>query len=165
MKRRGVSALQLMQHAQSVPEVLRAGPYARAVLHGGTYAPCLGGTVSFYPWARGTLVKAEVVNLPAEDTGPFFGFHIHEQGCCEQDFTCAGGHFNPTGQQHPFHAGDLPVLLSNHGYAYMTVYTDRFRPCDVIGRSVIIHQMPDDYRSQPAGDSGNRIGCGVILRC
>lgn len=165
MKRRGVSALQLMQHAQSVPEVLRAGPYARAVLHGGTYAPCLGGTVSFYPWARGTLVKAEVVNLPAEDTGPFFGFHIHERGCCEKDFSCAGGHFNPTGQQHPFHAGDLPVLLSNHGYAYMTVYTDRFRPCDVIGRSVIIHQMPDDYRSQPAGDSGNRIGCGVILRC
>ena len=65
-------------------------------VHGGTYAPCLRGFVSFYPWARGTLVKAEVVNLPAEDTGPFFGLHIHEQGCCEKDFTCAGGHFNPT---------------------------------------------------------------------
>ena len=47
----------------------------------------------------------------------------------------------------------------------MTVYTDRFRPCDVTGRSVIIHQMPDDYRSQPAGDSGERIGCGIILKC
>lgn len=155
----------MQMQGQSVSEILRAGPYARAVVHGGTYAPCLGGTVGFYPWARGTLVKAEMINLPEEAAGPFFGFHIHENGCCEKDFTCAGGHFNPEGREHPFHAGDLPVLLSNQGYAFLVTYTQRFRPCDVVGRSVVIHQMPDDYRTQPAGDSGERIGCGVILKC
>lgn len=162
----------MQMQGQSVSCVLRTQPYAQAVLHGSTYAPFLRGTVSFYPWARGTLVKAEVANLPpdapktekAPQTGPF-GFHIHERGCCAGDFSCAGGHYNPEGKLHPFHAGDLPVLFSNHGYAYMVVYTDRFRPGDVIGRSVVIHRSPDDFRTQPAGDSGDRIGCGVILKC
>lgn len=98
--------------------------------------------------------------------GPF-GFHIHEGGTCgvttgDQPFQSAGGHFNPTNSYHPQHAGDLPVLFSNGGSAWMAVYTDRFRPADVVGRTVIIHQNPDDFRTQPSGNSGARIACGVI---
>lgn len=80
------------------------------------------------------------------------------------DFADAGGHFNPTGQKHPMHAGDLPQLLSAGGKAYLAVLTDRFSIRDVIGRSVIIHEQPDDFHTQPAGDSGARIGCGVIVK-
>lgn len=71
IKQKGVVPIHMMVQGQSMSEILRTCPYARAAVHGGTYAPCLRGFVSFYPWARGTLVKAEVVNLPAEDTGPF----------------------------------------------------------------------------------------------
>ncbi len=63
---------------------------------------------------------------------------------------------------HGNHAGDFPVLFSNDGYAEMTFFTNRFKPWEVIGKSVIIHQNPDDYRSQPSGNSGKRLACGVI---
>lgn len=63
---------------------------------------------------------------------------------------------------HGNHAGDFPVLFSNNGYARMSFFTDKFRVRDIIGRSVMIHENPDDYRSQPPGDSGKRIACGVI---
>jgi len=97
----------------------------------------------------------------------YFGFHIHEYGICEitdpmDPFSSAGGHYNPTDQPHGNHAGDLPVLFSNDGYARMSVFTSKFKPRDIIGRSIIIHQNPDDYRSQPAGNAGKRIGCGLI---
>jgi DNA invertase Pin-like site-specific DNA recombinase len=65
-------------------------------------------------------------------------------------------------QPHGNHAGDFPVLFSNNGYTYMKFFTDKFKPGDVIGRAVIIHENPDDYRTQPSGNSGKRIACGVI---
>lgn len=156
-------------------EGIISGPVqAQATLHGSALAPTLTGTVQFYPAEQGTLVVARVENLPEHTpavldkppVGPF-GFHIHEGPTCGVDmgqeaFPGAGGHFNPTNQYHPQHAGDLPVLFSNHGFAWMAVYTARFTPAQVIGRTVIVHQSPDDYRSQPAGNSGARIGCGVI---
>ena len=158
-----------------------ASPYMpqgeiRAVLKGSALAPSLTGVTHFYPAKNGTLVVAEVEGLPEHlpavldkpPVGPF-GFHIHEGGTCgvaagEDAFKSAGGHYNPTKQYHPEHAGDLPVLFSNHGYAWMAVYTDRFKPADVVGRTVMIHQNPDDFRSQPSGNSGARIACGVIER-
>ena len=149
-------------------------PSARAEISGGPLAPSITGTVNFYPVYNGTLVVAEVYNLPktvAPSNGmpPVnpFGFHIHEGNTCEtgnpsEPFQAAGGHYNPTNAPHPLHAGDMPVLFGNDGYAFLAFYTDRFKPAKVIGRTVIIHQNPDDYRSQPAGDAGKRLACGVI---
>lgn len=70
--------------------------------------------------------------------------------------------YNEDTLPHGNHIGDFPVLFSNNGYARMSFFTDKFKPEDIIGRSVIIHQNPDDYRTQPAGNSGKRIACGVI---
>src|SRR5699024_910818 len=122
----------------------------------------------------GTEGFVEVWGLPLyepayndeDPIGPL-GFHIHQYGLCQiQDpmdpYESAGGHWNPTDQPHGNHAGDFPVLFSNNGYARMSFFTDKFKPADIIGRSVIIHQNPEDYRTQPSGDSGSRIACGVI---
>ena len=79
-------------------------------------------------------------------------------------FELTKGHYNPTNEPHPFHAGDLPSLFSNNGYSYMVVYTNRFKPVDVVGKTVVIHQNPDDYRTQPAGNTGTKIACGEIKR-
>lgn len=74
----------------------------------------------------------------------------------------ADGHYNPNHTEHPNHAGDLPPLLSNNGYAFLGFYTNRFHPEDVIGRTIIIHVNPDDFVSQPSGNAGEMIACGVI---
>ena len=138
-------------------------PAAQARLQGDRAHPDVHGEVLFYPYRGGTLLFARVSGLPGDG---FFGFHIHEYGdCCtggDVPFYCAGGHYNPDSAVHPYHAGDLPVLLSNAGQALAAVYTGRFSPPDVLGRSVVLHGHPDDYHSQPAGDSGERIACGVI---
>lgn len=146
---------------------------AYASLKGSIYAPNLTGDVYFFEVENGTEVFVEVWGLPlyqpgngANPIGPL-GFHIHQYGVCEitdpmDPYLSAGAHYNPDNQPHGNHAGDFPVLFSNNGYARMSFFTDRFRPRDIIGRSVLIHQNPDDYRTQPSGDSGKRIGCGVI---
>jgi Cu-Zn family superoxide dismutase len=148
---------------------------AVAELQGGPLAPELSGTVWFIPVHGGTEVVVEVAGLPPyqpaqADRPPIgpHGFHIHENGDCtvgdpENPFLAAGEHYNPTDQPHGNHAGDLPILFSNYGFAKMQVFTSAFRPEDVIGRSVIIHLYPDDYRTQPAGNSGPRLACGVIV--
>lgn len=95
-----------------------------------------------------------------------FGFHIHEGGCCrgnESDpFADTLSHYNPQGCEHPAHAGDLPPLFGNRGCAFSAFLTDRFTVEEIIGRTVVIHDMPDDFTTQPSGDSGSKIGCGVI---
>ena len=79
-----------------------------------------------------------------------------------QAFPNTGNHYNPDNVPHPEHAGDLPPLLSNNGYAWMSFYTGRIDPNEVIGRSLVIHSMRDDFSSQPSGNSGDKIACGVI---
>jgi len=156
--------------------ILSRTPDAQAEITGGPLAPNVRGTVSFYEVQGGSLVVAEVYNLPkmtapegnSPPVGPF-GFHIHEGTSCEigtstDPFQKAGGHFNPTNMPHPLHAGDMPVLFANdNGYAYLAFFTDRFTPKEVVERTVIIHQNPDDFRSQPAGNAGKRLACGVIM--
>ena len=71
-------------------------------------------------------------------------------------------HYNPNNCLHPYHAGDLPPLLENQGYAYMRVLVDKFKISDIIGKTVIIHDSPDDFNTQPSGNSGKKIACGVI---
>lgn len=124
----------------------------------------LRGTVKFYPVDCGTLIVAEITGLPESDTG-FFAFHIHEgNDCGGAGFADTKGHYNPMEQVHPRHGGDLPPLLSEHGRALLAVETRRFNVWEVIGRTVVIHSGPDDFHSQPAGNPGTKIGCGVIRR-
>ncbi len=160
----GQEANFMLDQPVRMPRVLIEGqPTARALLHGDSAHPDLAGEVLFYPYQAGSLLLVRVSGLPKDG---FFGFHIHQHGdCCEGGdvpFHCAGGHYNPLETTHPNHAGDLPVLLSDGGRAYTIFYTGRFHPDEIIGCGVIIHDRPDDYRSQPAGDSGNRIACGKI---
>lgn len=153
-----------MAYAVPLPGVLLAGnPTAQALLSGSDAHPSLMGEVLLYPFQSGSLLLARVTGLPPRG---FFGFHIHSLGNCQTGgdipFHCAGDHYNPDGGQHPDHAGDLPPLLSAGGQAYQFFYTDRFQPHQVVGRSVVIHALPDDFHSQPAGNSGPRIACGTI---
>lgn len=147
---------------------------AAARITGGPLAPNLTGIVYFLDIPGGTQVCVEVKGLPQYQpsvgvkppVGPH-GFHIHENGSCEvgdpgEPFKAAGSHWNPTNQPHGNHAGDFPVLFSNNGIAAMCFFTNKFKVKDVVGKAVIIHESPDDYRSQPAGDAGRRLACGII---
>lgn len=138
--------------------------YAVAHLRGGREYPQIRGTVTFRQRQDGVLVEAAVSGLPKTETG-FFGFHIHQGGDCGGEaFGDSGGHFNPGKTGHPNHAGDLPPLLGDFGRARMAVLTGRFHVEEVIGRTVVLHEAPDDFHTQPSGDSGRKIACGVIRR-
>ncbi|SHI44129.1 superoxide dismutase family protein [Lutispora thermophila] len=147
---------------------------ASAIIRGGPLAPALSGMVYFTDVQGGVQVCVSVRGLPnykpamgnEAPIGPH-GFHIHLYGNCEigdpdDPFKAAGDHWNPDNQPHGNHAGDFPVVFSNHGRALMCFFTDRFKVRDIIGKSVIIHQSPDDYRSQPSGNAGKRLACGII---
>ena len=146
------------------------------------------GTVEFLERDGGVEASAQFSGL---EPG-FYGFHIHGSGTCETDsaapddpedtgdFLSAGGHLNPTGADHPDHAGDLPQLLvTDSGDAELTFLTDRFTLADLTdgdGAAVIIHSDPDNYANVPGryatdgvdedttstGDAGDRLACGVI---
>lgn len=104
------------------------------------------------------------------------GFHIHEKGdCSAPDASSAGGHFNPTNQPHgnpkaegARHFGDMMNLRSDaKGVAKVNVFLDRAtlhtsEPTNLVGKAIVVHQKPDDYTSQPSGNSGDRVACGVI---
>lgn len=149
---------------------------AFAVVNGSPQYKNIRGIIFFNASPGGTWVDVEMSGLPKyqqgtegnSQVGPF-GFHIHEGGDCtvgenDMPFMGAMGHYNPDNQPHGNHAGDFPVLFSNNGYSRMSFFTDRFKPEDIIGRTVIVHLSPDDYRTQPAGNSGKRIACGIIRR-
>lgn len=136
---------------------------AMARVSGGNANPQLTGTVEFREVRGGVEVTARVMGLPQNNSG-FFALHVHEGGSCGgAAFAETGTHFNPTMAPHPRHAGDLPPLLSAGGRAYLSVLTDRFSVSDVVGRTIVIHAGPDDFRTQPAGNSGAKIACGVIM--
>lgn len=151
-------------------------PAAIAYIKGGPLRPQISGTIQFFDIQGGTRVCVEVNGLPpyqqaANGQSPIgpHGFHIHEFGNCEvgdpqNPFQASGEHWNPTNQPHGNHAGDFPVLFSNRGYSNMCFITEAFKPSQVIGKSIIIHLNPDDYRTQPAGNSGKRLACGVIQK-
>lgn len=141
---------------------------AQAQIKGSKAYASVHGKVLFFPARKGTLVMAEVFGLPQQpecDPG-FFALHIHEGSQCTgtsaDPFANVGGHWNPGNCPHPAHAGDLPPLLSNAGYAWFACYTERFEPEQVIGRTVIVHRKPDYFTTQPSGNSGEKIACGQI---
>jgi len=146
-----------------------AEPEATAALEGSPEYPNIRGTVLFYRTLRGVLVVAEVFRLPYTP-GPcasaVYGFHIHEGGSCtgneEDPLADTGGHFNPKNCPHPYHAGDMPPLFGNNGYAWSAFVTNRFLIDEVRGRTVVVHAQPDDFTTQPSGNAGQKIACGVI---
>lgn len=147
----------------------RHGLTAIAKISGSDAYPGIHGCVRFNQMHNGVLVTAEICGLPSDsDHGNgIYAFHIHSGNrCCgnsEDPFADADGHYDPAGRRHPYHAGDLPPLFGNHGYAYMSVLTDRFSVDEIIGHVVIIHRNIDDFTTQPSGNAGAKIACGKIL--
>ena len=160
--------LQCFQNMSAL-SALRAKPAASASIKGDAAHAKLHGTVNFFPYRSGTIVLAQLWGLPYDSepcASNIYAMHIHAGSDCTGDmnmtFSTAGGHYNPTDCPHPAHAGDLPPLFGNRGYAWQGCYTERFTPGEVIGKTVIIHGQRDDFTTQPAGDAGARLGCGVI---
>ena len=154
--------------------VLRQKPSLVARLAGAPEYADIRGLVRFYNTPAGVLVAAEVYHLPNEpetDGQGVFAFHIHEGGPCEQPhapeasgeaFSLVGTHYNPKQRPHPYHAGDMPPLFSNNGYAFQIFLTNRFTLGEIKGRTVIIHKNPDDFTTQPSGGAGEKLACGDI---
>jgi len=141
-----------------------------------TLAPTAGntaaGSVTFTQNGDKVTVNAKLTGLAPGG----HGFHIHEKGdCSAPDAMSAGGHFNPGGKQHgapdaaDHHAGDMPMLQADaSGNATLTA--DLAGPgidsgvADIVGKAVVVHKDPDDYKTQPTGNSGARVACGVIKK-
>lgn len=143
---------------------------AEAVLNA-TQGNAVSGVVSFTQAGDKVRVVAEVQGL----SPGMHGFHIHDKGdCSAPDGTSAGGHFNPAGRSHgnpdhaEHHAGDMPQLVAGaNGTARLTAYLDGVLIAEgasgIVGRGVIVHAAPDDFKTQPTGNSGARQACGVVL--
>ena len=129
------------------------------------------GTVTFAQ--RGDRVRVSV-DLTGLKPHAEHGFHVHEKGDCSSgDGMSAGGHFNPAGAPHGHyagaqrHAGDMPnVRADAQGNARTTFETGGIGigrgAADIVGKGLIVHRDPDDYKSQPAGNAGPRLACAVI---
>jgi Cu-Zn family superoxide dismutase len=129
----------------------------------------VSGTITFTQTDKGVKVVADVQGLSQGK----HGFHIHEFGdCSSADGTSAGGHFNPDAKQHgsPMsmtrHMGDMGNLEADESGKAHLEYVDTVikltGPNSIIGKSIIVHKGEDDLKSQPAGNAGPRVACGVI---
>ena len=152
--------------------VLMHKPNTYAIIKGSEKYPNISGIVRFYQLRNGVLVAAEINGLPYSDSickNQIYGFHIHSGNKCEGDmtdpFSEAMTHYNPNNCLHPFHAGDLPPLFGSRGYAFSVFLTDRFLLSEVTGKTVIIHENSDDFTSQPSGNAGEKLACGVVKSC
>jgi len=159
--------------ATSPPAVDDRAAARASVLLVATAGNTANGTLDVIADGNGVRIRGELHGL---DVNSEHGFHIHEFGdCTAEDASSAGGHFNPHGLAHgrpgegEHHAGDLFNLRSDgSGNASVDALASGVglrsgAADDVIGKAVVVHKKADDYVSQPAGDSGPRIACGVIL--
>lgn len=149
-----------------------AGPMAAAKLEA-TRGNSANGKVMFHQMGERVMMHARVQGL---NPGQEHGFHIHEMGDCSSgDGMGTGGHFNPGGKPHGSHgqadrhAGDLPSLKADaQGRAEVKVLLEGVAvgssAADIVGKGLIVHAMPDDFTTQPTGNSGARIACAVITR-
>lgn len=145
-------------------------PNAVAKLQGSSEHPKLQAVVEFFQMKDGVLVSVHASGLPTSDDvckKPIFAMHIHGGGSCSgnatDSFAGAMTHYNPDNCAHPYHAGDMPPIFGVNGDAFSMFFTDRFSVKEVIGKSVIIHSNPDDFTTQPSGNSGEKIACGIIV--
>jgi superoxide dismutase, Cu-Zn family len=127
------------------------------------------GKIFFIPDPGGVRVVGEVTGLTPGD----HGFHIHEKGdCSAPDATSAGGHYNPSQSQHGAptdmarHAGDFGNIVADNSGVAKFAHVDKVikldGPNSIIGKAVIVHGKADDLKSQPAGNAGPRVACGVV---
>ncbi len=132
------------------------------------------GQVQLVQLPHGVLLKMSLKGMPAGERA----FHIHAVGKCDPPFTSAGPHFNPAGHKHGLeakegaHAGDMPNLhIPSNGELVIEVLNPMVTLAkgqsnslfDADGSALVIHAGPDDYKSDPAGNAGDRIACGVIM--
>lgn len=171
MKATPLLVLSLAAAISACSSTQSAGPRADAGLQARSGSN-VAGSVSFTQVGDKLLVEASITGLtPGEH-----GFHVHESGdCSAADASSAKGHFNPGAKTHGHHggnerhAGDLPNLVAGaDGHATYRAEVGGLSLSDattgIIGRSIVVHADPDDYKSQPAGNSGKRIACGSIAR-
>lgn len=132
----------------------------------------VSGRLTLMPMNDGVHLQGEIGGLAP---GSIHAIHIHENGdCSAADASSAGGHFNPSGEAHgkvgtaPHHAGDMNNIVANaEGVASVDVHASGpvlggGAANDAVGRAVVVHADPDDYTSQPSGNAGARVACGVI---
>src|SRR5579864_8301202 len=150
-----------------------AAASAQAVLQPAKDTPGFSGRVTFYQAGSQVRVVADVTGVSPPGN---HGFHVHENGKCERDpgkdFATAGGHFNPAGTPHAcpdassHHAGDLGnIVINADGTGHLDVTTSALSlsgATSVVGRAMILHAAPDDCTTQPTGNAGGRLACGVI---
>lgn len=136
---------------------------AKAYILGSKDYPKIKGTVDFKQTNFGVLVTANIYGLPKSGnkcTNRFFGFHIHEGSSCTGNkndyFFNTKQHLNLNNCPHPFHTGDLPPLIENNGYAYMSVLINKFTINDIVGKTIVIHDMPDNFTTQPSRKFRNK---------
>lgn len=138
---------------------------AVAEIKGGKIYPNIYGYVSFCEVKEGVLVSIDIKGLTHENG--VFGFHIHNGYSCtgnnDDEFANSGTHLDFDNNNHPYHSGDFPTLFGNNGTAHMTFITNRFTVNDIIGHVIVIHENPDDFTTQPSGNSGRKIACGKIV--
>ena len=152
------------------PEMKTMMPMAHATLQAAA-SQTVSGMVMLQQMDGHLMLHAKVAGLKPNAE---FGFHVHDKGdCSKADFSSAGGHFNPQQQPHGSqtgmnHAGDLPNLRSDaEGKAELKMMFPELsltagKANHILGRALVIHANADDYQTQPAGNSGPRIACGVI---
>jgi Cu-Zn family superoxide dismutase len=151
-----------------------AGASATATLQGAPEDTDFSGTVTFTEESGGVRVVADLAGV---DKPGKHGFHVHETGDCthgtgDKHFTSAGGHFNPTGAEHacpptePRHAGDLGnVEVGANGAGRVEMMANGLSlsgPNSIVGKAVILHAGEDDCKTQPTGNAGDRLACGVV---
>ena len=147
-----------------------SGPSATAKLEP-TRGNVTAGTVNFVQAGDVVKVSGTISGLKP---GAEHGLHVHEKGDCSSgDGMSTGGHFNPGGKPHgshgvgEHHAGDLPSLKADaSGKASFSFESRTIRvgstANDIVGRGLIVHRDPDDYKTQPTGNAGPRVACAVI---
>ena len=147
--------------------------HAEAKLSGTYSDTTVDGTLKFDMDSGGKLKMILDISVPKK-AGKSIAVHIHEHGNCGDTAILAHGHWNPTNAQHgkwgsaSFHAGDIGnIKLDTKGKGTLSLTTDIWtlggKPDkNILGKSIIVHGGMDDYKTQPTGNSGSRIGCGVI---
>ena len=168
----GISAVGILAAAcADMPGMMAMGPSASAKLEA-TKGNSTAGDVKFATRGTKVLVTANISGL----TPGSHGFHIHEKGDCSSgDGMSAGGHFNPLSKPHgppttmDRHTGDMPMLLADaSGNASISTELDVMTigsgATDIVGKAVVVHKDPDDYKTQPTGNAGARVACGVIQK-
>jgi Cu-Zn family superoxide dismutase len=167
--RGGYAVLSLAALALAGCQLFSSAPRHASATLSPTRGHSAAGEVTFDQVGDRVRVTARVSGLAPNRE---HGFHIHEVGdCSAPDASSAKSHFNPYGKPHGLgperHAGDMPALKADaQGRAHLVVDLDIITlgrgPAGIVGRSVVVHARPDDYRTQPTGNTGARVACGVI---